>query len=98
MGMPLSIITNTISDIARKLKQVPDSCLGDERRNHLRFVQEAEVVQLMKYAIRYGDIGLIKWGLDRLVVLFSGSSSRNYAKEVLYSKHLIGTDYCSPEL
>ena len=77
--------------------QVPQS--GDtEFFNHIRFLQVIDTYKLLKYAIKHADIGLLKRVIPRLCLYFAGSSSKNYAYDMLLLWRLVGTSACDPVL
>ena len=77
--------------------QVPRS--GDaEFFNHIRFLQVIDTYKLLKYAIKHADIGLLKRVIPRLCLYFAGSSSKNYAYDMLLLGRLVGTSACDPVL
>lgn len=59
-----------------------------EVRNHFLFLQQAQTYMLLKYAIKNGDIGLIRRTIDRCCVYFHGSGQHKYAYEMLYIQRL----------
>ena len=51
--------------------------------NHIQFLQVIDTYKLLKYAIKYVDIGLLKHIIPRLYLYFAGSSLKNYAHNIL---------------
>lgn len=52
--------------------------------NHVKFLQLVETYKVLKHAIKHADIGLLKRALSRCCIYFAGSSSKNYAMELIY--------------
>jgi len=55
-----------------------------EFQNHLLFLQHTQTYMLLKYAIKHGDLGLIRRAIDRCCVYFHGSGQHKYVYEMLY--------------
>jgi len=70
----------------------------EELQNHARFLELAENYQLLKYAIKHGDIGLIRLVIDRCCIYFHGSGQHKYALEMLHLQRLLSTSAASPPL
>ena len=65
---------------------------GDqELQNHCLFLQHTVNYLLLKYAIKYADLGLLRRAVDRACVLFAGTNQRKYAIEMLYFQKLLTT-------
>jgi hypothetical protein len=69
-----------------------------ELRNHILFLEHTQTYMLLKHAIRYADIGLIRRAIARSCVYFHASGQHKYAYEMLYMQRLISTDAATPEL
>ena len=52
----------------------------------------------LKYAIKHGDLGLIRRVISRCCLYFHGAKSFNYAREMLEMQRLLFTKACSPTL
>jgi hypothetical protein len=87
--------TDTSSSAANN--QIPRSD-DTEFFNHIRFLQVIDTYKLLKYAIKHADIGLLKRVIPRLCLYFAGSSSKNYAYDMLILWRLVGTSACDPVL
>ncbi|KAI9847096.1 MAG: hypothetical protein M1837_003214 [Sclerophora amabilis] len=61
-------------------------CEDEEYRNHLLFLEQTETYILLKYAIKFGDIGLISRTVDRCCIYFAGTNQFKYSFETLYFK------------
>lgn len=87
-----------IQQTATSIKDL-DSCDGidNERHANLLFIRDAELYLLLSRGIKYGDIGLIRWAVDYLILVFHGIKKPLYAKLFLYLKHLIDSDHTTPE-
>lgn len=68
------------------------SPVDEQFTTHARFVQQTETYLTLKYAIRFGDVGLIKRCLTRCSLLFHGTNQTNYAFLSLYMTWLTSTD------
>jgi hypothetical protein len=51
--------------------------------NYIWFLQVIDTYKLLKYAIKYADIGLLKYVIPRLYLYFAGSLLKNYAYDML---------------
>ena len=51
--------------------------------NHIQFLQVINTYKLLKYAIKYTDIGLLKYIIPCLCLYFAGSLLKNYAHNIL---------------
>jgi hypothetical protein len=65
---------------------------------HCRFLCQMETYKSLKYAIKRGDIGLIKRVFPRCCLLFEGSNKKKYAFLSLYMTWLTHTEAATPEL
>jgi len=52
--------------------------------NHIRYLQVVKTYKVLKYAIKYVDIGLLKRAIARLCLYFAGLRSNNYVSEMMY--------------
>ena len=94
---PAATSSSTDTSSSTADNQVPQS--GDaEFFNHIRFLQVIDTYKLLKYAIKHADIGLLKRVIPRLCLYFAGSSSKNYAYDMLLLWRLVGTSACDPVL
>ena len=66
-------------------------------RTMCRFLQEAELFLTLRYAIKCGDIGMLRRIVDPLVVVFFGAAQHNYGREMLYYRWNLSSAN-SPEL
>lgn len=66
--------------------------------NHLRFIEAVEPYVVLKHAIKHADIGLLRKAIARCCVVFHGSSSKNYAREMLHLYRLSATNAADPAL
>jgi hypothetical protein len=69
-----------------------------ELRNHILFLEHAQNYLLLKYAIKYADIGLLRRSIARCCVYFHASGQHKYAYEMLYLQRLIATEAAAPTL
>ena len=54
---------------------------------------------MVKHGVKWGDVGLIQWAIDRMCIYFHGSNSKNYALLILFwQHHIIAKDVSSKEL
>lgn len=53
-------------------------------RTMCRFLQESELFLTIRYAVKYGDIGILRRMVDPLIVVFFGAAQHNYGREMLY--------------
>ncbi|KAI9772518.1 MAG: hypothetical protein M1840_000723 [Geoglossum simile] len=96
-----SLDSTAVTKLLHEVRQfiVANRYTGDEElQNHIRFIELAEVYQLLKYAIKYGDIGLIRRAIDRCCIFFNGSGQHKYAFEMLYLQRLLSTSAATPTL
>ena len=79
-----------IVDTIRKdlLDSDPNDEKDQELQNHKRFMQMVEPFLILKYGIKYGDVGLISQALDQMCIYFHGSKSSKYAHLMLYWQYL----------
>jgi hypothetical protein len=63
-----------------------------------RYLQEVETYLMLRYAIRAGDIGMLRWLVDPLCVMFIGSEQWKYAEELLHLRWLLKDETSSQEL
>ena len=62
-----------------------------------RFLQEVELFLTLRYAIKAGDIGIMRRLVDPLIIVFFGASQSNYGHEMLFYRwHLSSVN--TPEL
>lgn len=53
---------------------------------------------ILKCSIKHGDLGLLRYSIARSLVMFHGSRSRNYARELIQLYRVIATDAASNDL
>lgn len=100
-GIVESLDSSAVTELIRETLRFIDTnrhTSDDELRNHIRFLELAEVYQLLKYAIKHGDIGLIRRVIDRCCIFFHGSGQHKYAYEMLYLQRLLSTSAATPTL
>ena len=88
------LVERTATTLKEPLHQVKDL----ERRENLGFVRDAEIYVILTHGIKHGDIGLIRYAVDFMAVMFNGSKKTTYTRVMIYLKHLIDTAYTSPEI
>ncbi|KAI9849692.1 MAG: hypothetical protein M1837_002818 [Sclerophora amabilis] len=66
--------------------------------NHILFLEQTETYILLKYAIKFGNIGLISRAVDRCCIYFAGMNQFKYSFETLYFKRLTTTSAATPAL
>jgi hypothetical protein len=66
--------------------------------NHARYLLVIKVYIVLKHSIKHADIGLLKRAIAWCCLIFNGSTSKNYAHEMLYLYRLIATNACDPVL
>ena len=59
--------------------------------NYIQFLQVINTYKLLKYAIKYTDIGLLKRIIFRLYLYFAGSLLKNYIYNILLLQRLVKT-------
>ena len=57
--------------------------------NYIRFLQVINTYKLLKYAIKYIDIGLLKYIMPRLDLYFARSLLKNYIYNILLLQQLV---------
>lgn len=86
-------IHTVISDIAVMLNPEETDAheLDDIFHNHQMFCAHVERYLVLKEAIKYGDIGLLRHGLRHAMVLFNSgvTSTPKYAQGLLYMIHMV---------
>jgi len=95
-------LVNSIRLCAFTSKSWSPSIIGNVIENHVdkeflahvRFLQEVEVYKTLKYAIKWGDIGLIERVINISCIYFNATKQNNYANEMLYMKWLLQTNAC----
>ena len=60
--------------------------------NYIQYLQVVKTYKVLKYAIKYADIGLLKYIIAHFCLYFAGSKSKNYASEMMYFWRLIATE------
>lgn len=98
-NQPVSMLKEVMDEVRVQLVESdPNTCTDEVLRNHILFIQQAEVYLLLKHAIMHGDIGLLTHFFARATILFHGSSKTNYQFETLDLFWLTATDASSDEL
>jgi hypothetical protein len=54
-----------------------------------RFLQEAELFMTVRYAIKHGDISILRRCVDPLIIMFLGADQKNYAYEMMYYRWML---------
>ena len=68
-----------------------------EFRSMCRLLQNLALFRQLRYAVRYGDIGLIERLVDPLAVMFASTGQHKYAQEMLHLRWLL-SDAVDPVL
>lgn len=91
-------LSKLIQQTTESIKDL-DDCDGSDNEQHtnLLFIRDAEIYVLLSRAIKYGDIGLLRWAIDYLIFMFHSIRKPLYAKLFWYLKHLINSDYATPK-
>lgn len=63
----------------------------EHKTNHLRFLSGALTYHALTQGIKLGDIGMIKWSIDRSIPFFAARNKHNYANVSLWLKRLTDT-------
>jgi hypothetical protein len=95
-GLEAEVIVILIKKTAESVKQTNIEDI--ERKENLLFIRDAEVYMLLHRAIKYADIGLLKYAVDSLIFMFNGSKKHAYTREFLYIKNLIDGYGVDPEV
>ncbi|KAF2024854.1 hypothetical protein EK21DRAFT_77790 [Setomelanomma holmii] len=66
-------------------------------RTMCRYLQEVELFLAVQWAVKYGDIGMLRRLVDVLIVVFLGASQHNYGREMLYYRWILSSAN-TPEL
>jgi hypothetical protein len=61
-------------------------------------LQEIKVFLTVYYAVKHGDIGLLRRMINPLIIIFLSADQTNYANEILYYWWLLTKGVCTPEL
>ena len=92
-------LDRAINCVADRLFATPLSEITDnELYNHIHFLQMSLTYLTLKYAIKHGDLCLLRRAITKSCFYFGGSMQRNYAYETLYLFHLTCGEASSPEL
>lgn len=70
----------------------------EERNNHIQFLFWSSTYSTLKWAIKNAEIGLIRWCIDRIILLFQASDKRNYSFVTLWLKRITDSNASTPEL
>jgi hypothetical protein len=96
-GIRLSAFTGK-AWLPSEIGGVAEDQVDKEFLAHARFLQEVETYKTLKYAIKWGDIGLIERVINISCFYFKGTRQDNYANEMLYLKWLLQTNACDSDL
>lgn len=74
--------------------------VDQEMRNHQNFCSHGETYLTLKHAIKMADIGLIRYVLRKVTVMFQAkvAATPNYAKALLRMMHLVDSPAATKEL
>jgi hypothetical protein len=86
-GLEAKVIVLLIKKTAESVKET--NIKDIERNENLLFIRDAEVYMLLHRAIKYADVGLLRYAIDSLIIMFNGSKKHAYTREFLYIKNLI---------
>lgn len=102
---------SVVAAIRRQIHPALDSTGGDvdgpdiygpneQWRNHQHFCTHTETYLLLRYAIKYADIGLLRRALRECTIMFQAecSGTPNYARELLRLSHLTDSPASKAEL
>lgn len=82
-------------------RQCGESPVVDEMlSNHRCFCAHVESYLLLKYAIKYADIGLLRYAIRDCMIMFQAKAGAapQYARELIRLLHLTDSEAASPEL
>jgi hypothetical protein len=68
-----------------------------EYRTMCRMLQEIELFLTVRFAVKVGDIGLLRYVVDPLIIVFFGAAQYNYGREMLFYRWNL-TQVNTPEL
>ena len=68
----------------------PQDPLDEIKENHLRFIRHMDIYCVLRYAIKHGDIGLLRFALQGCCILFQAKEGNtfNYGPELIRLIHL----------
>ena len=83
-----SIYTRIYPDTFRNPNKV--TAQNEVQENHLRYIRHMDIYCILRYAIKYGDIGLLRIALQECCILFQAKegSTFHYGPELLRLLHL----------
>ncbi|CAN6663813.1 hypothetical protein TRVA0_035S00936 [Trichomonascus vanleenenianus] len=67
-----------------------------ELGSHYAFLEHMEAYLILRYGVKFGDIGLISEAVSRLLCYFSATGDTRYAKEMVYLKLLTNSSAMKP--
>ncbi len=103
------ITRNLAAHDAEAFSQLLDGIIGSyskdghsiddlELQNHILFLQHTQTYLLLKYSIKYTDLGLLRQAIDHCCIYFHGSEQSRYVYEMLYLQRLTSMCAATPEL
>ncbi|KAJ5543532.1 hypothetical protein N7461_009535 [Penicillium sp. DV-2018c] len=93
-----SDVRRRCSTVYRETAEGSVTAVDIEAVNTIRYLQVVEVYVVLKYAIKHGDLGLLRICITKCLLTFHGMSSLKYAREVLHLYRLVSTEAAAPEL
>lgn len=69
-----------------------------EYRTMCRMLQETELFLTVRHAVKYADVGLLRYVVDPLIPLFFGAGQANYGHEMLFYRWNLLSNVNTPEL
>ncbi|KIV98311.1 uncharacterized protein PV09_09843 [Verruconis gallopava] len=100
--LPPAILLEVMDDIqntafTRQAWYGTEDGQNTEFRSMCRLLQEVELFLIVRYAVKHGDIGLLRRVVDPLIIVFFGAGQRNYGREMIYYRWLL-SPACSDTL
>ena len=81
-----------------KFRDTTRACFPNEiKENHLRFIRHMDIYLVLRQAIKFGDIGLLRFALRECCIIFQAKERNtfNYGPELLRLIHLYACDEAS---
>lgn len=87
-------------DVRMKDQRTSEALLNDHWNNHLRFCTVMEAYHTLCYAIKWGDIGLLRSAMREVTIILQAPSAKKpkYAREMLRQMHILDTTAADPIL
>lgn len=87
-------------DVRMQDERNSEASINNQWKNHLQFCTVMEAYHILCYAIKWGDIGLLRSAMREVTIILQAPSAKKpkYSREMLRQMHILDTTAADPIL